>query len=127
VTKKAQINDVISSLENGSSITDACIVANIDRGTFYNKLEKDVKFKRKIELARIKYKESHVENIENASNKSWPASAWLLERKYPAEFGQRRAEPDKTITFNILYLRNLRKPNGKAPKQITNGRHKLKG
>ena len=34
---------------------------------------------------------ANLANIQEASkrNNQWPASAWLLERKYPADFGKR--------------------------------------
>jgi hypothetical protein len=34
---------------------------------------------------------SHLKNIKLASEKNWRASAWALERRFPDQYGERRA------------------------------------
>ena len=48
-------------------------------------------------LAEVKKAEAdavakHVSNIELHSTDSWQANAWILERRWPEEFGSQRAE-----------------------------------
>lgn len=43
---------------------------------------------RQVARARIEGKAALIKVIEDASAKDWKAAAWLLERKYPAEFAR---------------------------------------
>lgn len=40
--------------------------------------------------AEVQFKEHHIQLIARHAKKTWNASAWLLERKFPQEFGQRQ-------------------------------------
>ena len=44
----------------------------------------------------------HLEEI--AKSKQWTARAWILERTMPEQFGQRRVEPVREATTNIIQL-----------------------
>lgn len=41
-----------------------------------------------LKKAEADYKNALLEQIQNAGQKDWKALAWLLERKYPEEFGR---------------------------------------
>ena len=56
----------------------------------------------------------HLEEI--AKSKQWTARAWILERTMPEQFGQRRVEPVRETTNNIIQLFQG-KPSDK-PKQV---------
>lgn len=44
----------------------------------------------------------HLEEI--AKSKQWTARAWILERTMPEQFGQRRVEPVRAQTTNIIQV-----------------------
>lgn len=44
----------------------------------------------------------HLQEI--AKSKNWCARAWILERTMPSQFGQRRVEPVRAQTTNIIQL-----------------------
>ena len=101
-------NNIIKLIKNGNYIKTACIANGITYST-YNNWEhwandysmdssngnegKKIYFDFFEELKRAEAENiaRNVENIQQASEKNnqWPASAWLLERKYPADFGKR--------------------------------------
>lgn len=97
-----KLNDIIKTrlieaLQLGTPIEDACNYAGISKPTFYSwkKQGKEGKSKILIDFFNdIKRAESegilaNLQNIYNAgANGSWQASAWILERKRPAEFGK---------------------------------------
>ena len=101
LTKKLQ-EDICGYIENGASFKDACLLANIDITTFCNwrkqgKIDegnnKDSiysNFSKATKKAEATFKIYHVQQITKASREQghWQASAWLLERKYPDEYGK---------------------------------------
>jgi hypothetical protein len=88
---------------------DACTLAGVPPGTFYDwkhtgneerqrrqsglkpreKLQIYVEFAEAIEKARAQGKRALIGRIVKASETTWQAAAWTLERRYPREFGQR--------------------------------------
>lgn len=108
---KELIDDIFKYMQNGMTDQDTCALCNIDDSTYYywlqdaRKLVSDeVELEDMTELERLKvelletvkkgkasFKAYHVNNIMTAAKKSaqyWTASAWLLERKFPDEFGR---------------------------------------
>ena len=69
----------------------------LNHQTYYNWIEKGKKGDKRyvdivdaIKTAEASFKKHHVGNIGMAAdNGVWQASAWLLERKYPEEYGRR--------------------------------------
>ena len=98
--------DFLKAIELGMSITAACEYAGMSTEAFYlyqRKAERDenagktsrssiyMKFINDFKKSRAKFKVRHVARITQASDDgSWQASAWLLERRCPDEFGQRQ-------------------------------------
>lgn len=95
----------------------------ITEPTFYdymNKGENDVKqgidseyahFFKSVKSAEKGYRLSHLNNISAAAVSTWQASAWLLERRYPDEYGRNRleitgkdGEPVQTESAVKIYL-----------------------
>lgn len=104
---KEVIDSIAKAISNGLNNNDACSIAGVSRASFYSWLkdaeealrnpEAKKKIKHvglKLELldaiknAESKYKLFHLQNIMQASRSTWQASAWILERKYPEEFGK---------------------------------------
>lgn len=51
-----------------------------------------LQFLQAVKKAEKRAKEKHLANIDKASKRSWYASAWILERRYPNEYGRARLE-----------------------------------
>lgn len=77
------------------SIKAACAVSGISKQTYYNWLEKSgvdgkwaeeveaaIRFSEAVQLQRLK------DNIE--ARQDWRGNAWLLERRFPEEYGAKR-------------------------------------
>jgi len=115
LTKKLQ-KEVCGYIENGSSFKDACLLVNIDYSTFFTWRKDgnaDIKngestpkaeFSKAVKKAEATFKIYHVQKITQASQQTnhWQASAWLLERKYPDEYGRKyQAKIDAKVTGNV--------------------------
>jgi len=82
----------------GLSYKDASEACDITERTFYNwkkrgenaKSGKHYDFLDKLKLASSKSKVYHLNKIREAGDKGvWQANAWILERRFPEEFGRR--------------------------------------
>jgi len=133
MVKKTQLDAVVQAVSRGLPITAACKIGNISPPTFYTRLKSDSKFRRQIELAEVNFMESQLAIIDKAADKSWPAAAWRLERRFPAYFSLRNRDTNeqKIIRVNLYGIfRQGKNGKGKAlpgnAKRITNARHRLK-
>ena len=111
LTPKLQA-EICGYIENGNTFTRAFCLAGIGEKTFYQwkaQGETDIEngkdtihsqFAQAIKKAEEKFKAWNIQQIMNAGKQSnhWQACAWLLERKYPDEFGRKeRVEHSGTI------------------------------
>lgn len=80
-------------LEEGNTITDTCAVVGISHSTFLTWKKEYPEFASKVEKANAFAKQIHLQNIRNAGERDWRASAWFLERTSPKDFGQKQLEP----------------------------------
>ena len=97
------IDDICTYIENGMSNKDAADLCQIADVTLYRwlreadevnpdgslptKYKMQRKLKQAIIKARASFKAYHVQAIIRASRKQWTSSAWLLERRFPDEYG----------------------------------------
>ena len=97
------VEQAIDMKAHGLSNVDICRGLGISETAWYNWL-KDPDTKPKLALveglkkAEAEYKEVLLDRISGASEKPqhWTAAAWLLERKYPDEYGKaERTREDK--------------------------------
>lgn len=104
LSDKKTRDTLLQGVRLGLNYTDAAALAGICRKTFYNWTEKAKKnekgkygkFFEELKKALVLGKAKHLKNIQDAGdNGTWQASAWLLERRYPEEFGLNRMS-DKT-------------------------------
>ncbi len=111
----------LRAIELGMSNIKACEYASISEAVFYkwmkkgeddlacgktSKQSKYVAFIEDVKKARAKFQMRHLARITQASdNGSWQASAWLLERRCPDEYGQRadvNITNDKIVVVNDM-------------------------
>lgn len=103
ITREDVRKDILAAVGNGLSIKSACDYAGINESTFYvwqNKCQEDldkgkkdsvyVDFFKSLKKARIAFKHANLKNIQNAAKKHWQASAWILERTFPEEYGSKQ-------------------------------------
>ncbi|MDR1820706.1 MAG: hypothetical protein LBR15_10740 [Methanobrevibacter sp.] len=107
LNKKMQ-ETIAKNLEEGHTIKGATTLAGINKDTYYRWMKKGKEEKKGIYYnfhARIneamEYRKFKlIQNIENHSEKSWQAAAWLLERVYPEEFSLKQEfKVDETHKF----------------------------
>jgi hydroxylamine reductase (hybrid-cluster protein) len=96
VGKNDPVAILLLRIQEGNTFEDSCTISTISRAEFYAWKSKDSKqyhseFSDAIKKARILGKAEHIRNIKTASRKYWTASAWWLERQYPAEFKEHKA------------------------------------
>ena len=104
---KELIDEFLTYKENGLNDEDCCNMVGISTQTLYrwlkeaetgidgdnpdreaSNLELKREFRDGLKRAQVAFKAFHVQNITKASKRSWQASAWILERMYPKEFGR---------------------------------------
>ena len=99
-----QLIETMAKLKgDGLSNKDICAAVGIHEATFYRWLnEPKTKLHRELceqlKKAESAYKETLLNTIRDAAlakNSYWTAAAWLLERKYPEEYGQNRRAPEE--------------------------------
>lgn len=93
--QKAQT--IISCVSAGTPVTHACKAAGVPYRTYrdwYTKGEKGDQTYRtfyfKMLEAEGQFVTANLVTIQKAAGKTWQAAAWLLERRYPKEFGRRQ-------------------------------------
>lgn len=99
------IEQICLFIENGNTNKDACYMAGISEAIFYLWLQKAKKLKKKskanaiyfellesIKKAESKFRAYHISIINTSAKRNWQASAWMLERRYPSEYGRRVTE-----------------------------------
>lgn len=95
-----QVQDkIVKSLRAGNYRTTSAKVAGVSVSTFYLWLDKGKKGKRgpyiefmqAVEKAEAEGQAALVATVNVASKDSWQAAAWILERKYPEEWGRKDA------------------------------------
>lgn len=120
---KPLIEQLATYIENGNFAQDACKLADVSEAGYYKwlatgrailegEIEKTranaltVELVEAIKHADAKFKEYHLSNINRASRTTWQASAWMLERRFPEEYGRRaensvKVESEGAVTIYI--------------------------
>jgi len=100
-------------LRTGSSIEDALVTCDISRESYQRwkrrvKDHKGTKLENRLvhdsKIALIEFKRIAEKKIFLAGQKSWPALAWILQRRYPKEYGNKRLwstddEPETPVAY----------------------------
>lgn len=87
---EARVKKICGAVAEGLSYQDAAALAGINRHTLSAWRKTYPDFADALEQAESEFVRHHVGNIAAAADKgTWQASAWLLERKFPAMFALR--------------------------------------
>lgn len=102
----AVLTALYKAIEDGATVTDAALIANISRQAYYDliraeKAKPTSQILDKIEQAKANHRRKLQGLILKAGIHSWQACAWLLERKYPSIFGK----SDRLFTQQLQELR----------------------
>ncbi len=105
--KAETLEILIDAVSQGVPLRTACLAAGVSRSTLYRWTKAD-SIARRIRKARMEGKLFHLRNIREHSKTDWRASAWILERMYPKEFGRRtiiempRRDSDDDVFVRVL-------------------------
>ncbi len=102
---KERVEEICSYIAQGLSQKDAVTLSGISESVFYlwksdhpdNPLSEKQRmdFLESLKRAESENKKHHIDIIRQASEKSWQASAWWLERRYKEEFAVRSEHTGK--------------------------------
>lgn len=102
----AKAQTLLDGVAVGMSLDDSCQLAGVPRSTFFDWIRKGRQpgarkeyrdLVAKVDLALAQFKQRQLAGIDAAGGEEWQARAWLLERKFPSEFG-RRTRLDSNVT-----------------------------
>jgi hypothetical protein len=83
---------IVKAIKLGETYKGAAMAAGISERTFYEWREKHPRFLQAIEKATSEMRRANIEYIAKKAPTTWQAAAWLLERRFPNEFGRRSVE-----------------------------------
>jgi hypothetical protein len=83
---------LVEAIRNGLTQRFAAKLAGIHPETMREWRSSDPLFARELEAARAEFVQKHVGRIDHHSKRNWMASAWLLERTEPRDFGPAHAQ-----------------------------------
>jgi hypothetical protein len=90
-------------LKKGCSFKDACAMEGISYETFRTWQSEKSVFSVAIKKAEAECKVARIQTILKASDKSWQAAAWWLERRYGDEYGRTpKEEPVNAVSYEEL-------------------------
>jgi len=78
--------EICEHLRKGATQKDAGIMCNITETTFQRWMNDNSAFNLSVKKALTEFKLSMVDIIEKASIKHWTAAAWMLERRWKADY-----------------------------------------
>ena len=91
-SQKATKEEIIENLKTGMTIEAAALLAGVCRQTYYNYREKDSKFAEEADQASRWAEAICLERIKQAATDrmDWKAWAWILEKRFPDDYGKRQ-------------------------------------
>ncbi len=95
---------ILEMIEEGNTQRCAFTAYGVPEQTFYSWMEKS-EFSEQVKKAEGKSQASLVKIIKTTAKRNWFAAAWLLERKWPNEYGlQHRlvGDPGQPIPIKII-------------------------
>ena len=92
------VNKILNKIRHGMSNRDAATLVGINNDTLYDWINKYSDFSDKLHQALMEFKQKHVIGIEKHGNRDWKARKFLLQVKFPEEFGK---ESDNSVNFTF--------------------------
>ena len=91
-------------LRKGCSYKDACGMEGISYETFRRWQDEKSVFCVALKKAEAECKVARIQTVLKASDKSWQAAAWWLERRCPDEYGRmvKEEKPENVVTIEEL-------------------------
>lgn len=89
IRQKAEQEKFLGFISEGMTEKDSMHLCQISYTKVRHWKLHDKEFLKDLWMAEQSFKLQHVRNISAASERDWKASKFLLERKFPAEFGER--------------------------------------
>jgi len=87
---EAVVVDLQTYIERGLSLRDACTLSGVSHDVFKAWLRSYPAFKEFIDMCLVRVESDALTYIKEAmEGGTWQASAWMLERKFPAKYGKR--------------------------------------
>lgn len=86
---KERADIILEAVGSGLTQKDGAVLAGVDESTVCRWKKQHADFANQLAKKEIEFKRMNVSIVQSAAFQSWQASAWLLERKYPKEFGQK--------------------------------------
>lgn len=107
---KEKGDEICSYVSIGLSYTDAIRLAGIPERTFYqwkkngeNNKTPYKEFLQELKKAEAAFKAVHTQRLQRAAEAgTWQASAWLLERKFPEEYGRSVHRVEQSGSLNVI-------------------------
>lgn len=96
---------VLQAIRLGATYEHACAFAGIAYDTLW-RYRKDPSFRREVEKAEGQAVIGWLARIEKAASEgTWQAAAWKLERRYPQLYGriiqEHTSDPDRPVVFTL--------------------------
>lgn len=122
VKTDANRDKLCQAIELGATYRLACQYAGIAESVFYEWKAENAEFAEAIQKAEGKGAISHLARIKQASTDgNWQASAWVLERRYPDEYGRRvidttvRGDKEAPLRIEVTYADDSANPTETPP------------
>ena len=87
------LSTLLNAIADGCGVYDACYIAGVSNTTYNRWMKEEPEFVQAIKVAEAEYKRTKLKLISEAGEQKnmWSANAWLLERKWPEQYGKRDA------------------------------------
>ena len=109
---KEGIEDAVRLCRAGMTDKDIALYLGVTPSTYslwinHPKTENQKQLSKALKKAEVERKATLVERIMDASDDSWQAAAWLLERKYPQEYAKAQRIMDTTDSAVLKAAKEL--------------------
>lgn len=95
----ASVARVLLALVEGSSLEDACTIADFSAAEFDLLCKKHDLVARQVERSRLKYKDRLLKAVRgDDKTMDGKTAMWLLERAFPEEYGPNARKPDESVS-----------------------------
>jgi len=84
-----RVKRIVKAIADGNTHKVACALGGIHPDTFYTWIKEYPEFSDTVKKAEAEAESFHVDRIKLHSFRNWQASAWMLERRNPEEWGKK--------------------------------------